>query len=184
MKKLVALLLAVMMCVLTGCRDRETQVTEGTAIPAATTALAGKTLEECVDLIYGERPLELSVMTIPVDLDDAFAVKSYLGLSDSGKISEAVASESAFGSQAYSLVLCRVKDAGQAQDVAREMFEGIDRRKWVCVEADDLVVTVHGDLVLLVMIGSEYEQMATAEQLAHAFSKVSGTEPELVLEDR
>lgn len=188
MKKILALLLVLALCAaaLTGCRgstSTDTSAPDTTAAPAATSALEGKSLEEIVDLIYAKHPMELSLMTVPVDLSDEYAVKGYLGLDSAEGVEEAVASESAFGSQAYSLVLCRVKDPANTQTIARQMFDGIDQRKWICVEADDLMVSAYQDLVLLVMIGSEYEESATAEQLTEAFIQVCGTRPELTLED-
>ena len=63
------------------------------------------------------------------------------------------------------------------------MYDGIDQRKWICVNADDLMVTAYQDLVLLVMISSEYEDSATAEELTEAFIQVCGSRPQLTLED-
>lgn len=186
MKSIIALLLAFALCAaMTGCRQTGEPDTSpsGTTVPTATSALEGKSLTEIVDLIYAKHPMELSLMTVSVDLGDEYAVKSYLGLDSAEGISEAVASESAFGSQAYSLVLCRVTDPANTQSIARQMFEGIDQRKWICVQADDLMVTAYQDLVLLVMIGSEYEDSATAQQLTEAFTQVCGCRPELTLED-
>lgn len=183
MKKLISILLALTLCtgVLTGCRRSEPEDT--TTTPAATSALAGKALTEIVDMVYAKHPMELSLITVDVALDDAYAVKSYLGLDSADMVKEAVASESGFGSQAYSLVLCRVKNPANAQDVARKMFDGIDQRKWICVEADDLMVSVFGDLVLLVMIDSDYAEMATAQQLTDAFAAINGAAAELTLKD-
>ena len=189
MNKLIALMLVLALCLAaTGChRTENTNTTPSnstdTTIPTATSALNGKTLTEIVDLIYAKHPMELSLLTVEVDLTDEYAVKGYLGLDSADGVTEAVASESAFGSQPYSLVLCRVKDPANTQSIARQMFEGIDQRKWICVNADDLMVTAYQDLVLLVMIGSEYEDIATAEQLSEAFSQVCGCRPELTLED-
>jgi hypothetical protein len=120
--------------------------------------------------------MELPLGTIDVDLTDSYAVKSYLGLDSSDKIAEAVASESMLGAQAYSLVLCRVKNAADAPAVAQQMRDGIDQRKWVCVNADDLMVSACGDVVMLVMISSDYAETGTAASLTDAFKKVCGTE--------
>lgn len=185
MKKLIILLFAVMLCT-TGCTQAQTPSTtapETTSPPtteAPTAPTVSATLEELIDQIYEEHTLELPVISVPVDLTDEYAVKSYLGLDSSAGIEEAVASESAFGSQAYSLVLCRAADP---KATAQAMFEGIDRRKWICVEADDLTVTVHGDLIALVMISSEYADSATSTQLTQALSTVLGTAPDLTLHD-
>lgn len=173
MKKLMALCLVFLLlcCSLTACRkDPQPGATNGTS------ALNGMSLSQIVDAIYAQHPMELPLGTVAVDLNDSYAVKSYLGLDSSDKIAEAVASESMLGAQAYSLVLCRVKNAADATAVAQQMRDGIDQRKWVCVHADDLLVSACGDVVMLVMISSEYAQSGTAASLTDAFKKVCGTE--------
>lgn len=141
-----------------------------------TSALNGMSLAQIVEAIYAQHPMELPVGTIDVDLGDSYAVKSYLGLDRADQIAEAVASESMLGAQAYSLVLCRVKNAADAPAVAQQMRSGIDQRKWVCVVADDILVSACGDVVMLVMISSDYAQNGTAESLTQAFAKVCGTD--------
>lgn len=184
MRSIIAVLLALAMCVtMAACAQKEDTSSSGTTVPTTASDLEGKTLTEAVDLIYAKHPIALSVMTVPVDLSDEYAVKSYLGLDSADGVTEAVASESAFGSQAYSLVLCRISDPAKTQSIARAMYDGIDQRKWICVNADDLMVTAYQDLVLLVMISSEYEDSATAEELTEAFIQVCGSRPQLTLED-
>ena len=177
MKKTLALGLVflTLLCALTACRQTGTPgTTAGTS--GGTSNLNGMKLSAIVDAIYAQHPMELSLATIPVDLQDSDAVQYNLGLSNGDKIAEAVVSESQLGAQAYSLVLCRVKNAADAPTVARQMRDGINQRKWVCVHADDLLVSVCGDVVLLIMISSEYAKSATAASLTDAFQKVCGTE--------
>lgn len=183
MRAHISILLAALLCVtaLSGCQRNN--VSDDTTAPTATSALSGKALDEIVDMIYEKHPMELSLVTVDVALDDAYALKSYTGLDSNEGIREAVASESGFGSQAYSLVLCRVDDPTNAKSVANKMFEGIDQRKWICVTADDLMVSVFSDLILLVMIDSGYAEMATAQQLTDAFVSINGTGAELTLKD-
>ena len=54
------------------------------------------------------------------------------------------------------------------------MADGIDQRKWVCVYADDLKVSVSGDVIMLIMLSSEYAKDATAQSLTEAFRQVAG----------
>jgi len=185
MKRLICTLLALALCAagMTGCRNNQPAETTAPTSTAPTSVLADKMLDDIVAMIYEKHPMELSLVTVEVALDDSYAVQSYLGLDSSEGIAKAVASESGFGSQAYSLVLCRVKDPSNAQSIARQMFEGIDQRKWICVEADDLMVSAFGDLVLLVMIDSDYADMATAQQLTDAFSAISNMKADLTLKD-
>jgi hypothetical protein len=78
------------------------------------------------------------------------------------------------GSQAYSLVVVKLKDAADAEAVAAEMLSGINPRKWICVEADDLRVSAAGDAVVLIMVGSAHADVATAAGITEAFSAVAG----------
>ena len=176
MKKTLALglIFLTLLCALTGCRRAQVPGTTGT--PGGTSNLNGMKLSAIVEAIYAQHPMELPLVTIPVDLQDTDAVQYNLGLSNGGNIAEAVVSESQLGAQPYSLVLCRVKNAADAPTVARQMRDGIDQRKWVCANADVLLVSVCGDVVMLIMIGSEYSHSATAASLTEAFQKVCGTE--------
>ena len=168
MKKIVTLLLALVMVVsVAGCAAKETEKTPLTA-----------KLEGIVNSIYEAHPVELNVVTIPVDITDTeWALKSYTGLSSGEKIKEAVVSEPMIGSIPYSMVLVRVNDAADAMAVAEEMKAGIDPRKWICVEADDLMVSGYCDVVMLVMVGSSYADSGlTAQAITDAFAGVCGGE--------
>lgn len=93
-------------------------------------------------------------------------------------IKEAFFSESMIGAQAYSLVVARVADATEekVEEIKKAMFEGINTRKWVCVEADMLRVVSYKDVVMLVMISSQLNDKA-ADGMVKAFAEaVSGTE--------
>ena len=175
-KQLALALVFLTLCsMLTACRRTQTPgTTAGNS--GVGSNLNGMQLSAIVDAIYAQHPMELPLGTIVVDLKDPYAVKSYLGLDSSDKIAEAVASESMLGAQAYSLVLCRVKNPADSASVAQQMRDGIDQRKWVCVNADDLLVSACGDVVMLVMISSDYSQSGTAASLTEAFKKVCGTE--------
>ena len=112
--------------------------------------------------------------TMEVDLADPDALKMFTGLGSADKISAAAVSESMMGAQAYSLVVVKVKDAKDADAVATEMMNGIDQRKWICVEADDLRVSAAGDTVVLIMVGSAHADAATAASITDAFSAAAG----------
>lgn len=122
--------------------------------------------------IYEIKDPGLMLADTQVDLSDSDSVKYYTGLSDISKVKEAVASETMIGSQAYSLVLVKLNDADDAESVANEMLKGIDPRKWICVEADDLQVVSHDDVILLIMVSSTFEESVTSQQIVDAFKKV------------
>ena len=138
-------------------------------------ASAAGTPAEIIDKIYANhKAIEMPLGTMEVDLADPDALKMFTGLGSADKISAAAVSESMMGAQAYSLVVVKVKDAKDADAVATEMMNGIDQRKWICVEADDLRVSAAGDTVVLIMVGSAHADAATAASITDAFSAAAG----------
>lgn len=137
--------------------------------------LADKSLEDILAAVYEEKTPEFPLMDTKVDFSDADAVKYFTGLStdDAAKVKEALASEPAMGSQAYSLVLLRLNDAKDAEAIATAVKNGVDPRKWICVEADDIRVCASGDVVMFVMISSVFADSLTAEQLVDSFKNVA-----------
>ena len=115
-----------------------------------------------------------------LDLSDTseegtYRFSSTTGLTSADAVSEVLVNEPFIGSIAYSLVLVRVKDSADAKSVAQDMHDGINPRKWVCVEADDLMVVGKADVVMLVMIASDFaEDGVTAQSFVDAFSAACG----------
>lgn len=138
-------------------------------------------LTAVIEKIYEKTGFELMVGNTPVDLTNSETMKYNMGLEDASKIKEAVVSEAMISSQAYSLVLARVNDAADAKDVANDMLNGIDQRKWICVIADDLQVVTKDDLVLLVMVSSEMKDTVTSQKLVDAFGEICGADFDEVL---
>lgn len=64
---------------------------------------------------------------------------------------EAVVSEPMIGSIPHSVVLLRVPDSVDAEQVRGEIEEKLDPRKWVCVEAEKTAVLRRGNLILMAM---------------------------------
>lgn len=162
MKKLtIVLALAMMLSLLAGCGNSEPTVTapEGTN-------------EELINKIYENVTVELPLVTMPVDTTDADAVTYMTSLTDGSVIKEASVSESMMGSQAYSLVLVRLNDAAQAEATAQSMFDNINTRKWICVEATEKQAVVCGDLVMFIMLDPQYG--VTTDQIVEAFTTVCG----------
>ena len=75
-------------------------------------------------------------------------------------------------SQAYSLVVLRVKDAADAPQIARDVYDNVNTRKWICVEADTKTVMYSGDVVVLFMVDSGFDDVATVESIQEAFKTV------------
>ena len=179
MKKFVAIVLALSLVLsLAACGGKKNQETE-----AAVLKVEG-TMEELLNKTIEQRPVEFMGGVIPVDLTDSsedglWALKSYTGLDDAAKITEAAAYEPMMGSLAFSMVLVRTVEGADTKAVAEAMKSGIDTRKWICVEANDLKVAGFGDVVMLIMVNSDSGM--TAQSFVDAFAKVAGFEPEFVM---
>ena len=100
--------------------------------------------------------LPATLNTQIVDVNNADVLKAFTGLNTNEKIDSAVVSEPMIGSQAYSFVLVKVKDGENSDEVAKEMYENVDTRKWVCVEAEKLYATSVDNLAILVMASDEW----------------------------
>ena len=112
-----------------------------------------------VNKIYeGQGELYSSLMTQAVEVTDKDTVSYNTGLENGDNLEYLVISEPMMMSQAYSLILAKVKDGVNADLVAKEMSENIDTRKWICVSAEKLYATSSGDVVFLIMTN---EEMAT-----------------------
>lgn len=131
-------------------------------------------LSEILDKIYEIKKPEFAFDSMAVDFDDEYAVSSYTGLTmdDAEKLDAAIVSEPMMSSQAYSLVLVRVKDKVDAADIAQKMADGINQRKWVCVEADDLTVVSKDDIIMLFM--ADKELSFSSDDAVAAFTEAYG----------
>ncbi len=142
----------------------------------AQTALEGMELPEIVDLIYQQKDPGLGVATSEIDISDTDALKYSTGLDSGEGVEAAAVSEAMISAQAYSLVLVRAEEASDTETLAKEMQEGIDPAKWICVQADDLEVSGYGDVAMLIMVSSELKETVTAEEITEAFRTVCGGE--------
>lgn len=154
-------------------------VDDGMAVtPGDDTAAEPDTeLSGMVDTIYEAYPVELMMMTTSaVNLGDESWCTYNTGLTaeQAALVDAGVLSESMTGSQAYSLVLLRVKDEADAQTIADAVLNNIQMNKWVCTMADKARVATFGDKVLFVMSNSELADVdalmdAAAEALSVTF---------------
>ena len=128
-------------------------------------------LTALVDKIYEGISIEMPmVMTMPIDITDVDAIKSFTGLDTDNEIEYAVVSEPMMSSQAYSLVLVKVKEGFNADEVAETMNKEINERKWICVTAEKIYSVASGDVVCLVMTNEE-----TAKPVFESFKAIAGS---------
>ena len=173
MKKFLCVILALTMALsLAACGGKDA----GNSASQETKKLEG-TMEELVNKVIEAQPVEFMGGTMPVDLADTsedglWMIKNYTGLDNADSISEAAFFEPMMGSIPYSMVMVRTAEGADVKAVAEGMKNGIDQRKWICVEADDLQVVSFNDVVMLIMVGSDTG--LTSQAFVDAFAQVCG----------
>ncbi len=165
-------------CALTACGGKKP---EETTAPAAN--IEG-TMEELLNKVIEQRPVEFAGGVIPIDLTDTseeglWAVKSFTGLEDASLLTEAAAYEPMMGSIPFSMVMVRTAEGADPKAVAEAMKAGVDPRKWICVEADDVKVAGIGDVVMLIMVSTSGD--LTAQSFVDAFQSVAGRNCDFVI---
>ena len=100
------------------------------------------------------------LMDIPVDSEN---VEGFLGTTEVS-YKEAVAREPMMSSVPHSVVLVRLNDAKDADAAVEKIKASVNPRKWICVEASNVVVKSKGDLVVLIM--ADTEMTSADEELA------------------
>ena len=177
MKKIVAMMLVLtMLFSFAACGGKTTQ---STTAPTEPEVKVEGTMEELLNKVVEKQPVEFMGDTMPIDLTDTsddgkWMVKNYTGLDSAESITEAAFFEPMMGSIAYSMVMVRTAEGADIKAVAEGMKNGIDQRKWICVEADDLQVVSYGDVVMLIMVGSDTGM--TSQSFVDAFAQVCGGE--------
>ena len=195
MKKIALILSLVLMLAACGTTAPETTAPAETTTPVETTPVETLPLEtepviesepefvlteteELLNKIYENVTVELPLMTMPIDLTDEFAVTAYTGAASAEGMIEGAFNESMIGAQAYSLSLVKCESADKAAEVAQNMFDNFDTRKWVCVEATEKQAVACGDLAFFVMLNPEYG--VTSDAIVEAFTAVAGGEATII----
>ena len=183
MKKLICTLLALsLVLAMTACGKQATETTAPeTTAPEG--ALVGS-MEELLEKVIEARPVEFAGGVIPIDLTDTsedglWAIQSYTVLEDANQLKEAAAYEPMMGSLAFSMVMVRTKGGEDPKAVAESMKAGVDPRKWICVEADDVKAAGIGDVVMLIMVSTTGDM--TAQSFVDAFQTVAGRTCDFVI---
>ena len=175
MKKMISMLLALTLVFgLAACG--------GNNAPANNASAAVKvegTMEELVNKVMEKQPVEFMGGLMPVDLTDTsedglWAIKSFTGLENAEQISDLAVYEPMIGAIPFSLAMVRTTEGADVAAVAANMKNNIDQRKWICVMADDLQVVSYGDVVMLIMVGSDTG--LTSQAFVDAFAGVCGGE--------
>ena len=168
MKKIVCLLLVTVL-LLAGCASgSKPEATAGNAYTYE------GTMEALIQVMYeNHKDLEMPMQVMAVDPADTDMISFNFGLENGDKLSDAAISEPMMG-QPYSLILVRVKNASDASDVAKQMLNNIDTRKWICMEADTKTAAVCGDIAMFFMVNSEFADTVTTQTMEEAFAAAVG----------
>lgn len=114
-------------------------------------------LSNLIDKVYeGKEDVLPRLNTTIVDVANVDNVKAVTGLENVDNFEYVVVSEPLMSSQAYSFVLAKVKKGVDSDNIAKEMSEKVDPRKWICVSAEKIYATSSGDVVCLVMASQEW----------------------------
>ena len=128
------------------------------------------TFEELATKLYEANPVEFMVVpSMEIDLADPDALMMYTGLESAEGITEAAWSESMLGAQPYSMVLVRVAEGADMEAIKNAMFNGINTRKWICVDANELRVVSSADVIMLCMVGTDFAS-GLADKMVEAFA--------------
>ena len=177
MKKIFAMMLALSMLLSFAACGAATAPTNPTTAPTEAVKTVEGSMEELLNKIVEIQPVEFMGGTMPIDLTDKtedglWNIKYNTGLDNADNITEAAVFGPMMGSIAYSMVMVRVAEGADVKAVAEGMKTGIDPRKWICVEADDLQVVSYGDVVMLIMV--ESANGMTSQSFVDAFAQVCG----------
>lgn len=124
---------------LTGCSKKVSHV-EGKLEDLMTSVYEG--IEE------ENLPMMLQNVELTEELEESFIGEAEISYK------EAIASESAVGSIAHSVVLIRMEEDVKEEEIKtaiEELKENVNPRKWLCVGVEEVKVESNGDLILVVL---------------------------------
>ena len=121
-------------------------------------------VKKMINELYKENKSTLPSLEI-YDVKDE-EINYYTGLTDTKNVDFVVASEPLMSSQAYSLVVLKVKDVSKIESMKQEIYDNINMAKWICVSADELLITNYNDIIFVVMASSDW-----AEPVYNSFKK-------------
>lgn len=119
------------------------------------------TLEEIMTKVYADIPEEERPMMLMNTEVNAENVEYFLGTADI-EYKEALASESGVGSIPHSVVLVRVNEGADVEAIKTKIKDSVNPRKWICVEAENVIVKSKGDLIILIMTTDGADKLETA----------------------
>ena len=147
--------------------DTADEVVSGEGLNFATT----EDMVNFVNDLYAGIEIFPSINTSELPVDDMDIVTYNTGLKNIDDVEKIVVSEPMMSSQAYSLILVKLKDSAKvtADEVAKEMSENVDPVKWICVSAEKIYATSTGNYAFLVMTNKDL-----TDSVSNAFKTKAG----------
>lgn len=116
-------------------------------------------MKNLIDSIYKNANVELpSLETNEIDMSDNYTVSTYTGSQDNSNIESIVVSEPLISSQAYSLVVMKLKNSADVEKVKHNIYDNVNMSKWICVSAEKLYITNYNNIVFYVMSDEDWAQ--------------------------
>ncbi|MEG2001475.1 MAG: hypothetical protein RR107_00110, partial [Clostridia bacterium] len=118
--------------------------------------------------------VEYRVMSTKLEVTpEGFKMDYFTGLTDdefTKYVEEGYVSEAMIGSQAHSMILLKLKNKADSKTVAEIMDSKINRRKWICVQAEKSYTNTSDEYVLFIM-----SDMETCDSVGKAFETLAGS---------
>ena len=113
-------------------------------------------IKSMIKTIYSTSNTTLpSLETMKIDMSDNNTVSSYTSLKDNSDVEMVIVSEPLMSSQAYSLVVIKLKNGANIDSIKNQIYENINMRKWICVSAEKLYITNYDNVIFYVMSDEE-----------------------------
>ena len=161
MKKVIAILLALVSILSFAACGNNADTETTTLAPETTTAAPAAQLEGELTEIGSKIIENTSTIEYPLYepkemvLSDIEAAKSYIGVDPTDKVEKAVFVDPQIGVQPFSLCLVKPAEGVDVEALKNEILEGVNYRKWMCVAAEKVLVSNCGDTILMVMASEE-----------------------------
>lgn len=122
------------------------------------------TLEDIISKVYIGLENDLpAVSNIPVGKDNF----SYFFGAENIDFDEALVSEAMMNAVPHSVGVIRLKSDADVEKVKQEIKQKANPRKWICVEAEKVIVESKGNVIILIM---SFED--TADKIAENFNNL------------
>ena len=169
MKKFVLILLALAMILSVSACSGSSGSSSGGSSNSSDTAseLDTMPLDEIMDKILdGVADLPQPLLENDLSSEEGVELFKNYAFIDYIDGTEALSSEAGVSAIAHSVVLLRMPEDVDIEDVAADIEANADPRKWICVEAEKVTVSTNGRLILLVMSSEARADAITENFLA------------------